>query len=430
VQILLLAQFFPPDIGGEERHVYNLAHVLQNRGHTVSVATHSVAGCPSEEALPSGVRIYRFATMAMNYLPGVYSSSRLHHPPVPDPTAVRALRQIVSKVQPDVVHAHNWVINSILPLHKRSASGKPFGLILTLHDYSNSCATKRRMRDSAPCDGPGVIRCLRCSTDHYGSAVGPVTAIGTRAMRAWKMHAIDHFISVSNAVASNNNIIGAAGSSVIPNFIPDSIVLAGAERSHDRLQSQRDIDLPEGDFLLFVGDLSTHKGVPTILRAYELLGRHRPPLVLIGRRAPDTPERLPGGATLRLEWPHGKVLEAFRRCSVAILPSIWPDPCPTTVLEAMASGCPVVTTPMGGIVDMITDQESGLLVPPGDAAELARAVDRLLGDRELRARIAAGGQARVQRFTASRVVERLEAVYTEVAPQRDAQTSGPSGVAG
>jgi glycosyltransferase involved in cell wall biosynthesis len=416
MRILLLAQFFPPDIGGEERHVYNLAEILANRGHTVSVATHRVAGSPDEEVLPSGVRIYRFATMAMNYFAGVYSSSRFHHPPVPDPVAVNALRRIINETQPDVVHAHNWVVNSVLPLHKKSATGKRFGLVLTLHDYSNSCATKRLMRNGSPCDGPSVARCLRCSTDHYGAAVGPVTAAGTRAMRVWKAHAIDHFVSVSNAVASNNHI-PAAVSSVIPNFIPDSIVLTAEERSAGCPEPQADVDLPPGGFLLFVGDLSTQKGVPTILRAYELLGQNRPPLVLIGRRAPDTPEQFPDGIELRLEWPHGKVLEAFRRCTVALLPSVWPDPCPTTVLEAMASGCPVVTTPMGGIVDMVTDEESGILVSPGDAAELAKAVDRLLTDGDLRTRLAAGGRARVQEFTASRVVERLEAVYAEFAPQ-------------
>jgi glycosyltransferase involved in cell wall biosynthesis len=233
-------------------------------------------------------------------------------------------------------------------------------------------------------------------------------------MRIWKAHAIDHVVSVSNAVASNNEIFGLA-SSVIPNFVPDSIALSITHGSAELLQDHPDIDLPSGDFLLFVGDLSAQKGVLTILQAYELLGQGRPPLVLIGRRVPDTPKEFPHGVELRLEWPHSKVLEAFRRCTIALLPSVWPDPCPTTVLEAMASGCAVITTPVGGITDMVTDQESGILVPPADTVQLAKAVERLLADGELRMRLAAGGQSKVQEFTASRVVERLEAVYAEVA---------------
>jgi glycosyltransferase involved in cell wall biosynthesis len=87
------------------------------------------------------------------------------------------------------------------------------------------------------------------------------------------------------------------------------------------------------------------------------------------------------------------------------------------VLEAMATGRPVVATTTGGIVDMIVDGENGLLVPPGDDGELAEAMARLLTDSDLRVRLAAGAHERVQGFTASSVVERLEAVYARVAPR-------------
>ena len=69
MRLLLLAQFFPPDIGGEERHVFNLANTLAERGHEVAVATQRMAGVPNEEVLDSGVHVHRFATMAMR-LPG------------------------------------------------------------------------------------------------------------------------------------------------------------------------------------------------------------------------------------------------------------------------------------------------------------------------------------------------------------------------
>jgi glycosyltransferase involved in cell wall biosynthesis len=413
MRILLLAQFFPPDIGGEERHVFNLANTLAGRGHEVAVATQRMVGVPDQETLASGVRVRRFATVAMR-LPGVYSTSRTHHPPLPDPLGVRELARIARQERPQVVHAHNWIVNSAVALRRSSSAGRRFGLVLTLHDFSHVCATKRLMRMGSPCEGPAVARCLPCATAHYGPALGPLTASATALMRPWKNRAIDHVICVSSAVASGNHIPPGPNTSVIPNFVPDEAVAGDAAKGQ-----AEDIPpgLPKEEFLLFVGELSRDKGVPTLLRAYESLGRKRPPLLLVGRRMPDTPTHLPDGAQMCAQWPHDHVMAAFRRCLFAVLPSICLDACPTTVLEAMASGRPVVATTTGGVVDMIMDGENGLLVPPGDESRLAETMARLLNDPDLRVRLAAGARERAERFTASAVAERLEAVYAQVAPR-------------
>jgi glycosyltransferase involved in cell wall biosynthesis len=425
MRILLLAQFFPPDIGGEERHVFNLANTLAERGHEVAVATQRMVDVADQETLASGVRVYRFATAAMR-LPGVYSTHRTHHPPLPDPLGVRELARITRQERPHVVHAHNWIINSAVALRRSSPAGSRFGLVLTLHDFSHVCATKRLMQmGSAVCEGPAVTRCLPCATAHYGPAVGPLTAAATALMRPWKNRAIDHVVCVSTAVASGNHIPRGPDTSVIPNFVLDEVVLGRAGDTAESRSEAIPPGLPKEEFLLFVGELSGDKGLPTLLRAYESIGMKRPRLLLVGRRMPDTPARLPDGAQMCGEWPHENVMAAFRRCLFAVLPSICLDACPTTVLEAMASGRPVVGTSTGGIVDMIVDEENGLLVPPGDEAKLAEAMARLLNDADLRARLAAGARERVQRFTASAVAERLEAVYARVAPRNSAASLKP-----
>jgi len=265
-----------------------------------------------------------------------------------------------------------------------------------------------------------MARCLPCATTHYGRVVGPMTAVATAVMRPWKDHAIDHVVSVSRAVAIGNNVREGPGSSVIPNFVLDSAVVRPNADPAEEMVSGTPPALPGAGFLLFVGELSFRKGVPALLRAYESFGGHRPRLVLVGRRTPDTPTQLPAGAEVHLDWPHEHVLAAFRRCLFAVLPSVVPEACPTTVLEAMAAGRPVITTSIGGIVDLIVDGESGLLVPPGNDRELAAAMGRVLADGGLRARLGAGALERVRAFTASAVAERLEAVYARVAPRSPA----------
>ncbi len=86
------------------------------------------------------------------------------------------------------------------------------------------------------------------------------------------------------------------------------------------------------------------------------------------------------------------------------------------IVEGMLSERPVVATAVGGVPELVEDGVSGLLVPPKDAVALAAALEWVLGDRALAARLAAAGRERAMReFTLDRVVQEVEAVIREVA---------------
>jgi len=94
---------------------------------------------------------------------------------------------------------------------------------------------------------------------------------------------------------------------------------------------------------------------------------------------------------------------------------------PIVIMEAMALGRPVVSTPVAGIPELVRDDESGLLVPAGDAGALADALARLAGDPALAARLAAGGRRRIESdFALARNVEQLAALFAGAAgPARE-----------
>jgi glycosyltransferase involved in cell wall biosynthesis len=404
MKVVLATQTYAPVIGGEERHVQNLAGWLAGHGHDVHVATQALDGRTSADVDDRGVHIHRLASASARMPMLHVDSARPHALPFPDPILTRELSDLTCRIKPDLVHAHNWIVNSLLPQQRRAR--RP--LVMSLHDYAHRCATTRYLYEGSICKGPGAFKCLRCSKRTYGVAKGTTILAATWLTKPWRDGLIDRFLPVSAAVASNTGI-AARGLpyEVVPNFIPDELLAAGSA------PVQRTQELPSDDYLVFVGDLVPDKGVVTLLAAYERVPFPKPALLLIGHRTAETPTRLPHGVLVGTAWPHELVRSAFGNALAAVLPSEWADPCPTTVLEAMALGAPLITTPVGGISDMV-DHGSALLVAAGDAASLAEAIARVISDEDLRVRLAQAARARVGEFTAGAVVPRIERIYDEV----------------
>ena len=404
MRILMLAQFYPPTIGGEERHVRNLSLALAASGHAVSVATLWHKGEPERE-MDQGVRIHRVRG-TMQRLGALFSESgRRFAPPFPDVETMRALHRIVKQERPDIVHAHNWIVHSFTPLKSWSRAR----LVVTLHDYSLLCVQKRLTYQEEVCSGPTLAKCLRCATDFYGAAKGPLATLANWTWGKAERRAVDMFLPVSQAVAQGTHL-AACGVPyrVIPNFVPDNVGLLRND-DHELLAQ-----LPRGEFLLFVGDVRRDKGVDVLLKAYAR-SCTQVPLVIIGRLGSDIAPQFPPGVIAFLQgWPHEAVMSAWKRSTVALAPSVWPDPCPTVAMEAMSLGRPVIASRIGGLADIVVDGESGLLVPPGDVEALSASIQHILGDPGRRNRMGAAAKQRVIEFQARTVVPRIEQVYREL----------------
>lgn len=404
MRILMLTQFYHPIVGGEEQIVKDMSVELVRRGHEVAVVTLWQDGFQDFE-IDQGVQIFRIHSSTQRATWLYSDTQRRHAPPWPDPEATWALRRIIDQVQPEIVHAHNWLMYSFLPLKRQSQAR----LLLSLHDYSLSCSKRRLVYEGAPCSGPSFVKCLACAREHYGSAKGIPTVSGHRLMSGPVKSAVDMFLPVSRAVAIGNGIISnSLPFRVIPNFVPD--VLDEDPAATEKYTTQ----LPEGDFILFVGDLSRDKGIHILLNAYAKV-ENAPPLVLIGRRCKDTPTEFPPNVLFLNSWPHTAVMAAWRRCSFAVAPSVWPEPFGIVVLEAMSAGRPVIASRIGGLPDVVVDAETGFLVPPGDPLALQEALERLLADRDLREQLGQAGLRRVEQFRAGVVIPRLEQIYRMIA---------------
>jgi glycosyltransferase involved in cell wall biosynthesis len=404
----MLAQFYAPVVGGEERMTETLAVSLARAGHDVAVATLRGQGQPAFEER-NGVRVHRIGGTAQR-LPFLFSDEgRRHHPPVPDPETVLALRRVLARERPDIVHGHNWLALSYLPLRR----GRPqSGYLLSLHDYSLICANKRLMHFGAPCSGPGPLKCLRCAADWYGAASGPPVALATMLSGALQRRAVDLFLPVSREVARRCGLeSGRTPYEIVPNFLID-------EPPHSA--EAEPAGLPDGEFILYVGDVAADKGVGTLISAHERLAPGTQ-LVLIGRLVePQLIPRDRAGVTALGVLEHGAVQAARRRAAVAAVPSITGETFGLVALEAMACGIAVVASNVGGLPEVL-GPDGGILVEPGDASALADALARLLAEPAERERLGAAGARRAgEQFTAAAVVPRVEAAYERALGERTA----------
>jgi hypothetical protein len=181
--------------------------------------------------------------------------------------------------------------------------------------------------------------------------------------------------------------------------------------------------------VLFVGRLEPRKGVDVLLGcAEQLLERHGDLDITI---AGDDSVPTLDGSTMRAQFersssPHGErvhfggpvdddtLLSLYLGCDILVVPSRY-ESFGLMLLEAMMFAKPVIASDVGGMREIVVHGETGLLVPPGDAAALAAAIDVLVGDPELRSRLGRAGRARYeQEFSHALMVQGVSRFYRSV----------------
>jgi glycosyltransferase involved in cell wall biosynthesis len=416
MRVLMVSDFYFPTIGGAERQVQLLSEHLTRRGHEISVATVWQDGLNTTEN-SGGVSIHRLKGLTTRVPWFSKDPIRRFHPPFPDPEIVLGLRSLTNRLKPQVVHAQGWIAYSCAA----ALLGKRIPLLISARDYGYICPTRTLMWRGALCTGPAPAKCLGCAAERYGKPKGVAAALTVLSGRALLAGAVSAAHSVSTFVQQviQRDLLAKQVDRSKSRLLPDEVIPSFLDwpREGD-VDSSFLKQLPDRPFILFVGALQPHKGLDPLLNAYRRLA-NRPPLVLIGSVWPDTPTEFPNDVTVLRDVAHQKVMAAWNRCLFGVTPSVWPDPLPAVVREGMVSGKAMVGTAVGGIVDMIIDGETGLLVPPGDVEALASAMQRLIESPDLRERLGRASRERAQMFAPEAVVPRFEQLYTQLGAGRE-----------
>lgn len=378
MNVLITSDIFPPDFGGPATFVPTLATHLARQGYRVTVLTWSRhARHPADDAYPFRVdRIPR----------GRSRTARL----------ARLFPRLLTQARDsDVIFVNGslfatWLVNT---MSRRPIAAKVVG------DLAWEYAQLRGISDDLH----------TFSHQHYAASVEWRRRLQSRALRA-----MDAVVVPSRYLARLVASWGVASEriEVIPNAVILPVPRAGGQPARAR---------PPGDerrLLVTVGRLVPHKRVDEIIEVLpELSGVE---LMVIG----DGPERAALQARARRlgcqdrviftgALPPPQVLGRLREADVFVLNSRY-EGFPHVVLEAFGASVPVVATAAGGTPELVRHEESGLLVPPGDAAKLRQAIARVLEDRTLRGRLVEGGHAAVADRSPADMLAATEALLVRV----------------
>ncbi|HET8968586.1 MAG TPA: glycosyltransferase family 4 protein [Gaiellaceae bacterium] len=366
MRLVVVSGIWPPDPGGPASHAPALADFLAERGHTVEVVT-TAAGEPAPCAYP------------------VQWASR--RSPLRHVRAALLVRKAARRA--DVVYATSMI--------RRAAIGsrlarRPLVVKLVSDEVFERAARSGRYA--------GTL-------DEFQRESGGVQRRFLRATRMRALRGARHVFCPSAYLRDVALRWGLEPSkvSVLPNPAPELPELS----SRDELRSELGF---VGKTLVFAGRLGPQKALGVALHALVdvpdvalAVAGDGPERSLLERRVGEL------GLDERVSFlgsvPRAQVLRLFRAADASVLPSAWEN-FPHTVVEALAVGCPVIATAVGGVPEVVRDGENGLLVPPGDPAALAVAIDRFFSDRELRARLADAAPASVEGYAEESVFTTIE----------------------
>ncbi|MFA5887102.1 MAG: glycosyltransferase family 4 protein [Candidatus Nanoarchaeia archaeon] len=289
------------------------------------------------------------------------------------------LKKFIKQFNPNVVFMHNNYVHSIPVLLALSASKVP--VVQTIHDWgqicpSSWCVIKKSLK---PCEGVEGIA-LKCMLKGCIKPLHFFMAYPRNKLRIkLTKRIIQQFISPSKMLAADLRKHGFRNVQCIHNFMEFG-------------NSKMNFAKSQKGLVLYAGLLSRNKGVDFLIRAFKEVLIHYPSAHL--RIVGDGPERKnleslakELGLTNKIEFtgkiPHSKILNEFEKCRVFAIPSVWMENSPFVIYECMSVGRPIVGSARGGIMDLVLDEKTGILVEPANSEALANAILKILKDNKL-----------------------------------------------
>jgi len=391
--------------GGAERYFFELARILSSRGH--EVVPFAMAHPQNE---PTAFAKHFVSFESFDESEGVVARLRAAARILYCREARRRIEVLADETRPDIAHLHN-IAHQLSPsiLYGLKARGVP--VVQTLHDYKLVCPNYQMFVHGETCErcrtwryyNAVVHRCMRDSVT--SSALVAAEAYVHRLMGSYFRN-VDLFIAPSEQLRERMIAHGVDARKIV--HVPYSIALDKYQPSYD-----------DGGYGVYVGRLSLGKGLPTLMSALERVPAVRLKVVGEGPLAEDLRRDAGERGLTNVEFEGYRAGAELRSLVAAARFVVVPSDCfensPLTVYEAFALGKAVVGSRTGGIPELVSDGESGLIFEPGDARALAARMSELWEDPVRAVEMGRAARERLEsRFGPDVHYEKIMAVYERV----------------
>jgi glycosyltransferase involved in cell wall biosynthesis len=353
--------------GGDSVYSFNLADLLRSKGHEVSF--FAMQGKENLPDVNSDLFVSYIDYDKINRTKNSISAVEVAWRSIYSVEARRKFSILLNRVKPDIVHLQN-IHAHITPSVILEAKKRSIPVVWTLHDYKLICPNSHFLVDRT-----GEI-CEACHGGQFWQATrkrckkNSILASGMASMEAYThkwmniYQKVDSYLCPSLFLQGKLCENGFDNVKVVhlPLFVPEHLFAQ---------------TLSDQGYILFLGKMDNIKGIYPLLEA----ARKTPHVVLklAGRIQESLKNQLsallPANVT-HVGFKTGQELSELRNgARTLVLPSLCYENQPLSILEAFANGKPVIASNLGGMRELIGENERGLLVPPGNSDELAKALD-------------------------------------------------------
>ena len=383
MKVCYFSNLYPPYvIGGAEKYAHQLACSISKHADVVVVTTSPCMH--ASVSYQNGVKVHRLYPTNLCSIYNLaekplYTRALWYMIDTWNPHSYFLVKRILSKERPDIVHTH--IATGLSPSIFSAIKAMGYPHVHTLHGYNLITPNMMKMRSSL------------------------VHKTYTKFMRLMTK-SIDVVISPSKFMMQQHQKLGFFNNArklIIPHGVKS--INQHPHKDYEVLH------------ILYVGQLSKHKGLHILIRAFRKLSQTNVRLHIVGHGslAGEVSQLTSHDSrvTFHSYVTEGQLRDLYSKASLLVVPSIWFEPFGLVIIESFSFGTPVLASAIGAIPELVKDGYNGILFKPGDVKSLSLAMEIVLSDTQLLKELSKNAWESSKEYDMNKHVRRLLYVYKD-----------------